>query len=150
MFSHVTLYLRVNVYLNQNVLSYSACAEVSFFFGGISVFTLVLYESLQTAGLTGVISDVGVDRQPADVVGINHVGVPLPAVAGVMEDVVQCLRRHVLTHYSHLRHKQKVPDVTSCSNTLHVYMSENSASESSFQNQISVRTHLQTSFFMCL
>lgn len=64
--------------------------------------------SLKPRGeLTGVISNICVDRQSADVVRVDHVGVPLPAVTGVMEDVVQCLCHHVFTHYPHLGHKQR-------------------------------------------
>lgn len=55
--------------------------------------------------LTGVISDVGVGCQPPDIVRVDHVGVPLPPVAGVVEDVIDSLCCHVLTHYPHLGHK---------------------------------------------
>lgn len=37
------------------------------------------------------------------VVRVDHVGVQLPAVAGVMEDIVQRLCRHVLANYLHLK-----------------------------------------------
>lgn len=57
--------------------------------------------------LTGVISHVCVDRQSADVVGVDHVGVPLLTVAGVMEDVVQRLCRHVFAHDPHLEQRQR-------------------------------------------
>ena len=57
--------------------------------------------------LTGVISDVGIGSQPGDVICVYHVGVPLFAVAGVMEDVIQRLCRHILTHYPHLKHTQR-------------------------------------------
>lgn len=40
---------------------------------------------------TGVVAHVGVDRQPADVEGLNDVGVPGAAIVGVMEDVVHGL-----------------------------------------------------------
>ena len=57
--------------------------------------------------LTGIISDVSVGSQPGDVVRVDHVGVPLFAVAGVMEDVIQRLCRHILTHYPHLKHTHR-------------------------------------------
>lgn len=61
--------------------------------------------------LTGVIAHVGVGGQSADVVRVDHVGVPLPAVTGVMEDVVERRRRYVLTHDPHLRHKHKLSEI---------------------------------------
>lgn len=62
------------------------------------------------AGLTGVISHVGVDRQSADVVRVDHVGVPLLAVVDIMEDVVQRLRRQVFADDSHLRWRKRKAD----------------------------------------
>lgn len=57
----------------------------------------------ELAPLTGVVAHVGVGGQLGDVVRVDHVGVPLAAVAGVVEDVVQRLRVHVLTDDPHLR-----------------------------------------------
>lgn len=61
---------------------------------------------IQLASLTGVISHVGVGGQFGDVVRVDHVGVPLAAIAGVMEDVVQRLCIHVFTNNPHLRQKE--------------------------------------------
>ena len=55
------------------------------------------------ACLTGVVANVCVDCESADVVRVNHVGVPLLAVAGVMEDVIHRLRPHIFTHNTHLK-----------------------------------------------
>lgn len=52
--------------------------------------------------LTGVISHVGVDRQPSNIIRVDHVGVPLLAVARVMQDIIDCLCLHILTHNLHL------------------------------------------------
>lgn len=38
--------------------------------------------------LTRVISHICVDSQPSNVKGVNHVGVPLLSVAGVMKDII--------------------------------------------------------------
>lgn len=61
---------------------------------------------LELASLTGVIAHIGVGGQFGDVVRVDHVGVPLAAIAGVMEDVIQRLSVHVLTNNPHLRQKE--------------------------------------------
>lgn len=38
--------------------------------------------------LTRIISHICVNSQPSNVKGVNHVGVPLLSVAGVMKDII--------------------------------------------------------------
>lgn len=46
--------------------------------------------------LTGVISHISVDGEAPDVVGLDHVGVPFLAVAGVVQHVIEGLGGDIL------------------------------------------------------
>ena len=59
------------------------------------------------ASLTGVVANVCIDGESSDIVGVNHVGVPLLAVAGVMEDIIHRIRPHVFTCNPHLETVQR-------------------------------------------
>ena len=56
-----------------------------------------------TEDLTGVVADVSVDGQFADVERLNHVRVPFPPVIDVVEHVVHGFCRNILANHPTLR-----------------------------------------------
>lgn len=56
---------------------------------------------------TGIVADVRVHRQFADVKGLDHVRVPFSPIINVMEHIIHGFCRNVLTHHPTLRERER-------------------------------------------